>query len=210
MVNTMGPIGWRVHTETGTTVEIVTVGTLQRNPEAPLIGVPVQLTAAGPDVVIVDDNARAWRWRPSSQKGSGTLARLGFTGRNRFEANHGDVEAYDPMVGDYRIYVVEPSLDQVMRYQQTFDGSAFSPPSPYLALQTGKVAEFEQLYIDFDVYALFGNTLRRHQYGKVRRRLCTRRANWWQRLGPGPRLSPRRRFRPNDKPGPAVPLRRSE
>ena len=53
-----------------------------------------------------------------------------------------------------------------MRYQQTFDGSSFQEPSPYLASQAAEVADFEQLYIDFDVYALFENTLRRHTYGR--------------------------------------------
>jgi hypothetical protein len=28
------------------------------------------------------------------------------------------------------------------------------------------VGDFEQLYIDFDVYALFDNTVRRHEYGR--------------------------------------------
>ena len=64
------------------------------------------------------------------------------------------------------MYVAEPSFNQIMRYQQTFDGSSFQEPSPYLASQATEVAAFEELYIDFDVYTLFENTLRRHVYGR--------------------------------------------
>ncbi len=154
----------RANLRSGKTADIVHEGDKQRGTDK-TIGKPVQLAAAGPDVIIVDDDARPWRWRPSNSAGAGTLARLVLQGGATFGKDHGDIEAYDG-VGEYRLYVAEPSLNQLMRYQQTFDGSAFSPPGPYLASQTAEVADFEQLYIDFDVYALFDNALRRHEYGK--------------------------------------------
>ncbi len=155
----------RANLKTGKIAVIVAEGDKQKGTDR-TIGDPVQLAAAGPDVVIVDDKARPWRWRPSNSAGAGTLAQLSLQGRSGFEANHGDVEAYDPLVGEYRMYVAEPDFNQIMRYQQTFDGSSFQEPSPYLASQAAEVADFEQLYIDFDVYALFENTLRRHTYGR--------------------------------------------
>ncbi|MGD8485155.1 MAG: hypothetical protein PVH07_00830 [Chloroflexota bacterium] len=129
------------------------------------IGRPVQLTVAD-YVIAVDDKARPFRWGPSNSAGAGTLAKINLRGRSAFERNHGDVEAYDPPVGQYRMYVAEPSLNQIMRYTQTFDGSAFDEPTAYLASQTSEVNRFDQLYIDYDVYALFDNTLRRHRFGK--------------------------------------------
>ncbi len=158
-------IVYRANLKTGKIAAIVHEGDKQKGVDR-TIGEPVQLAAAGPDVVIVDDKARPWRWRPSNSAGAGTLAQLSLQGRAGFEADHGDVEAYDPALGEYRLYVVEPSLNQIMRYQQTFDGSSFVDPSPYLASPTAEVADFEQLYIDFDAYALFQNTVRRHTYGK--------------------------------------------
>jgi hypothetical protein len=155
----------RASTDSGRIADIIHEGDKQKG-TARTIGEPVQLAAAGPDVVIVDDKARPWRWRPSNSAGAGTLAQLTLQGRAGFEADHGDVEAYDPAVGDYRMYVAEPSFNQIMRYQQTFDGSSFQEPSPYLASQATEVAAFEELYIDFDVYTLFENTLRRHVYGR--------------------------------------------
>ena len=154
---------FRANTKNGKIADIVQEGDKQGKSNR-AIGKPVQLAAAGPDVVIVDDKARPWRWRPSNSAGAGTLVQLSLQGRSGFEADHGDVEAYDPAVGQYRMYVAEPSLNQIMRYQQTFDGSSFQEPSPYLASQASEVADFEALYIDFDVYALFQNKLRRYRY----------------------------------------------
>jgi hypothetical protein len=129
------------------------------------IGKPEQLAVAD-YVIIVDDEARPFRWGPSNSAGAGTLAKVNLRGRSGFEKDHGDVEAYAPPVGQYRMYVAEPKLNQIMRYQQTLDGSAFDEPAAYLASQTSEVADIDQLYIDYDVYALFDNTLRRHRYGK--------------------------------------------
>lgn len=130
------------------------------------MGEPVDLTAAGSDVIIVDDQGRPWRWRASNAKGAGTLAPVRLQGRDGFGADHGDVEASDPDAGDYRMYVVEPGLDQVLRYQQALDRQSFLPPSEYLASTTSDVDRFEQLYVDFDVYALADDRLRRFRYGK--------------------------------------------
>ncbi len=156
---------YRANLKSGKTDRIIDEGDKQRGTDK-AIDVPTQLAAAGPDVVIIDAKARPWRWRPSNSAGAGTLARLVLQGSSTLGSDHGDVEAYGAAGEEYRLYVAEPSLNQIMRYQQTFDGSAFSPPTPYLATQSAEVAAFEQLYIDFDVYALFGDTLRRHEYGR--------------------------------------------
>ena len=126
----------------------------------------MQIEAGGPDIVIVDDQARPWRWRPSNSAGAGTLNRLTLQGDPTFGEDHGDVAAYSPSTGGYRLYVAEPSRNQILRYQQTLDGSAFSPPSTYLATPSAEVADFGQLYVDFDVYALLDNTLRRYRLEK--------------------------------------------
>ncbi len=85
----------------------------------------MQLESGGPDVVVVDDQARPWRWRSSNSAGAGTLNRLTLQGSPTFDEDHGDVAAYSPSTGGYRLYVAEPSRNQIMRYQQTLDGSAF-------------------------------------------------------------------------------------
>ncbi len=156
---------YRANTKNGKVNRIVQEGAKASGGKT--IGTPVQLAVTDYYVIIVDDQARPFRWSPSNSAGAGTLAKITLRGRTGFEKDHGDVEAYDPP-GDslYRLYVAEPDLNQIMRYVQTLDGSAFSAPTAYLASQASEVADFDQLYVDFDVYALFDNTLRRHRYQK--------------------------------------------
>ncbi len=156
----------RVNTENGRAATVVHEGDGPAAGGASTIGRPVQLEAGGPDIVVVDDQARPWRWRPSNSAGAGTLNRLTLQGSPTFGEDHGDVAAYTPSTGGYRLYVAEPSRNQIMRYQQTLDGSAFSPPTAYLATPTSDVAGFGQVYVDFDVYALVDDSLRRYSFEK--------------------------------------------
>jgi hypothetical protein len=155
----------RVNLKNGKAAKVVR--TDQKASGGRTIGRPMQLAAADYYVIIVDDKARPFRWSPSNSAGAGTLAKINLRGRSGFEKNHGDVEAYVPGSNiAYRLYVAEPSLNQIMRYAQTQDRSAFDSPTPYLASQSAEVADYDQLYVDWDVYALFDNTLRRHRYQK--------------------------------------------
>jgi len=156
----------RANLRSGKTPRVVKEG--QKASGGKNIGRPVQLAATDFYVIVVDDKARPFRWSPSNSAGAGTLAKITLRGRSGFEANHGDIEAYDPPGSRslYRLYVAEPSLNQIVRYRQTFDGSGFDQPDSLLASQSAEVARYDQLYIDFDVYALFDDTLRRHRYGK--------------------------------------------
>ena len=156
----------RVNASTGRSATVVHQGDTPAAGGSSTIGRPVQIEAGGPDIVVVDDQARPWRWRPSNSAGAGTLNRLTLQGVPTFGEDHGDVAAYSPSTGGYRLYVAEPSRNQIMRYQQTLDGSAFSPPSSYLATPSAEVADFGQIYVDFDVYALLDNTLRRYRLEK--------------------------------------------
>ena len=156
----------RVNASTGRSATVVHEGDTPAAGGNSTIGRPVQIEAGGPDIVVVDDQARPWRWRPSNSAGAGTLNRLTLQGVPTFGEDHGDVAAYSPSTGGYRLYVAEPSRNQIMRYQQTLDGSAFSPPSSYLATPSAEVADFGQIYVDFDVYALLDNTLRRYRLEK--------------------------------------------
>jgi hypothetical protein len=155
----------RVNPKSGKKTEIIRAGDEPRT-GSKAIGVPVQLTDSNSEVIVIDDKARPWRWRPSNSAGAGTLVKLTLQGSPTFRADHGDVEAYSVGSSTYRMYVAEPSLNQIMRYQQTLDRSAFSPPSPYLASQSSEVADFDQLYIDYDVYVLIDDVVRRYKLEK--------------------------------------------
>ena len=91
---------------TGDAVEVATRGDKAVNGSSRL-GDPVQIESGGLDVVIIDEEARAWRWRTSDETGRGTLARLNFSSASDWGDDHGDVETYAPTGGAYNIYVVE-------------------------------------------------------------------------------------------------------
>jgi hypothetical protein len=155
---------YRTNIKSGKTAAIVQVG--DKASGGKNIGTPTQLSLAD-YVVVVDDQGRPFRWSPSNSAGAGTLAKINIRGRAGFEEDYGDVEAYDPPVGTYRIYVAEPSLNQIMKYTQDLDGSSFAAPAPWLSSPSAEVADIDQIYIDYDIYTLFeDDELRRYEYGK--------------------------------------------
>jgi hypothetical protein len=156
----------RVNPSNGKSTEVVLEGDKPASGGNVRMGMPTQLEDGGAHIVVTDDQARPWRWSPSNATGAGTLARITLQGSPTFAEDHGDVAAYAPSTGGYRIYVADPAQNQVMRYEQTLDGSAFSQPSGYLITPSAEVAEFGQLYVDFDVYALIEDSVRRYDRGK--------------------------------------------
>jgi hypothetical protein len=155
----------RVNPANGKSTDVVLEGDKPASGGNLRIGTPLQLDDAGPHVIITDDQARPWRWSPSNASGAGTLARVTLQGDPTFSEDHGDVAAYRLSTGGYMLYVAEPSKNQVIRYQPTLDGSSFSP-SDYLTTPSAEVTDFGQLYVDFDVYASFEDSVRRYQRGK--------------------------------------------
>jgi hypothetical protein len=156
---------WRVNVGTGKAFEIIRPGDRADGLEV-AIGEPSQLTAAGVEVVIVDDAGRAWRWQPTDRKDTGTLAPLQLGDMPTLPAGHGPVAAFDPQVGEYRLYVVDRGGDQLLRFQQTFDGSSFLPPSLYLTRPDPAVDGIDRLHLDFDLYALARGEIQRYRYGR--------------------------------------------
>ena len=154
----------RVDLGTGEDVEVVTRGDKAVSGNVRM-GDPVQIETGVHEIVIVDDDARAWRWRPSNETGRGTLARLAFSGDTRWGSDHGDMETFSDSSG-YRLYVVEPSQGQIARYQQTLDQSSFMEPSDYLITESEEPSRFRQLYIDGDLWALDDEGVQKYSSGR--------------------------------------------
>ena len=156
----------RVHPTSGQAVVIVTAG----DGPGEGIGAPDILAVGGPDVLIIDDRGALWRWRPSDDRGGGTLAPVRLGGEVAWGDDVADVATYlvDSERGLYNLYVADPSSRQILRYQPVADGSGFSAPNGYLAIESDDVAEFRQLYIDGDLYALTEQGLVKYVGGNVR------------------------------------------
>jgi hypothetical protein len=155
----------RVNPANGKSTEVVLEGDKPSSGGDLRIGRPVQVEDGGPHVVITDDKSRPWRWSPSNGSGAGTLARVTLQGDPTFSEEHGDVAAYTPPGETYFLYVADPSQNQIVRYQPTLDGSSFTP-SGYLTTPSAEVADFSQLYVDFNVYTLIDDSVRRYERGK--------------------------------------------
>ena len=125
------------------------------------------LTAAGPDLVVFDTSSNLWRWRPSDGSGKGTLVKLRVRDGELWGS---DVKAIigfaaDPGTGLYRLYVVDPSARQILRYQPAPDGTGYpATPTAYL-ISPMSLGAMTSIAIDGDVYMTSGGVLRRYSGG---------------------------------------------
>ncbi len=120
------------------------------------IGKPRLLSVGGPDLLIVDDGGKLWRWRPSDDVGGGTLGEIRVAGDQTWGPDVVDVATFliNPAEGTYRLYVPYPAGSQILRYEPTADGSGFSQPGPYFLNDNEPVSAFKQIMVDGDVYAV--------------------------------------------------------
>ncbi len=156
----------RIDPTTGAAAVIVTAG----DGGGEGIGTPMMLATGGPDLVIADIRGNVWRWRPSDQAGGGTLGSLTVGGDVAWGDDIIDIGTFllPGEAEQYNLYVVDPSSSQILRYQQTADGGAFSAPTDYLATDTEDVASFRQMLIDGDIYTLTADSAIRHESGQRR------------------------------------------
>jgi len=120
------------------------------------MGRPRLLGQGGPDLLIVDDGGKLWRWRPSDNEGHGTPGEIRVSGEQTWGPDVVDLATFliNPAEGTYRLYVPYPTGSQILRYEPTADGSGFSEPGPYFLNNNEPVATFKQIMVDGDVYAL--------------------------------------------------------
>jgi len=124
---------------------------------------PKFLTTGARDVLMLDAKNNLWRWRPSNTAGKGTVIRV----RLRDSAELGDdvlgiatfVANFDQSL--YKLYLVDPSRQQIMVYSPASDGGGF-PADPTGRLPAARsVANLSDLYIDGDIYTIEDGKLAR-------------------------------------------------
>jgi hypothetical protein len=149
----------RVDPETGAATTVITAG----DGLGGGIGVPRLLAHGGPDLLVVDNEGRLWRWRPS-----GALGEVRLSGEQEWDETVADVQAFiiNLEQGLYRIYVPYPRTSQILRYDPTADGGGFSAPAPYFISENVDVTRFRQLYVDGDIYAVTSEDLEQYFSGR--------------------------------------------
>jgi hypothetical protein len=115
------------------------------------VGTPRLLAVGGQDVLIVDDNNAIWRWRNESS----TLVQLSVpdaktwgTGVRALGTFASDVER-----GQYNLYVVVPSAQEILKYTESPDSSTYpaSARTNWLSV-TQDVSDVDDMFIDGSLY----------------------------------------------------------
>ncbi|NQW56055.1 MAG: hypothetical protein HQ458_04230 [Chloroflexi bacterium] len=125
------------------------------------------ITASGPDLVVFDASSNLWRWRPSDGAGKGTLVKLRVRDGELWGSDVKAIVGFaaDPGTGLYRLYVVDPSARQILRYQPAPDGTGYpAAPTGYL-INPMSLGTMTGIAIDGDVYMTSGGALRRYSGG---------------------------------------------
>jgi hypothetical protein len=127
------------------------------------------ITASGPDILIFDASSNLWRWRPADLSGKGTLVRLRVRDGELWGSDVKIISGFaaDEGTGLYRIYVIDPSARQILRYTPAPDGTGYpAPPTGYL-INPASLSNVDAMAIDGDLYLAQGGAVRRFVGGAV-------------------------------------------
>lgn len=122
---------------------------------------PKLIVVGGPDVLILDVKNVLWRWRPIGTAGKGTLAKVNVAGSTTWGT---DVTVLGTFVSNfsqafYKLYVVDPSEQNIMVLSPNNDGSGYTTPAVPRLPAPRPVASITSLLIDGDIYAADGGSV---------------------------------------------------
>jgi hypothetical protein len=142
---------------------------------------PTQLTAGGPDLLVLDSQNILWRWRPGDAPGEGTLTRVRISGADQWGDDVIAIGTFIrlPEAGLYNFYLIDPSEQQILGYSPAADGSGF-PGRPSGRLSTARaVDQMTSLYIDGDIFVTEAGEMVRFVSGN---------SEGWEAVDPGDTL----------------------
>jgi hypothetical protein len=124
---------------------------------------PKLLTTGGPDVLILDAKNLVWRWRPLGTAGRGTLVKVNVTGSTSWGT---DVKVLSTFLVNYsaafyKLYVVDPSQQNIFVYSPNGDGSGYTSGSTPRLATNRDVSGITALLLDGDIYATEKGALER-------------------------------------------------
>jgi hypothetical protein len=162
---------WRVDPKTNKAVPVVKTGDRSLGAAQKTVGTLRLLGVGGADVLFVDVAGNLFRWIPSGPNGGGA-GQLKSYPYNQTTVWGTDVTAFDTYLLThsselFNLYVVDPAVNQILRYQPTSDGGVFLAPQNYLSSSTEDVSTFRQLFIDGDLFALTADNVVKHRGGVV-------------------------------------------
>jgi hypothetical protein len=129
-------------------------------------GLPKFLTVGGPDLLILDDKNRLWRWRPANTTGRGTLTHIRVIDAASWGNDLLAIGTFGAKNNDlYNLYLIDPSAKQILSYSPAAEGGLFpSQANPWL--DTARPVDgMTSLYIDGDVFVTDHGALARYVSG---------------------------------------------
>jgi hypothetical protein len=132
------------------------------------VGEPRLMAVGGPDLFILDDKNTLWRWRPSNDKGKGTLIRLKVNNAAALGEDLSVMATYCRNAPDCdlnNIYLVDPSEQMVWAYRPAADGSGYPGAADAWLKAPRDVAAVTDLLIDGDLFVADGGTVVRFASG---------------------------------------------
>jgi hypothetical protein len=151
VLDAAGKTVWRIDLAKKTAAAVMKSG---QKASGTKVADPKFITTGGPDVLVLDSKNVLWRWRPANAKGKGTLSKINVEG----SASWGnDILDFSTFVANfdaalYKLYIVDPSEQNIMVMSPRSDGSGYSgPPLPRLPTDR-PVDGITDLLIDGDIY----------------------------------------------------------
>jgi len=133
------------------------------------IGTPRLLAAQLDNLLIVDSRGDLWQWKQYDDKDGGRLAKRRIPGEQVWGPDVRDIGTLVASLtkGSFNLYVLDPSLDQILKYAPTLDGNQFTNPEDYLSTAEESVTDYLRMYIDGNLYALTPSNLVKHRDGRI-------------------------------------------
>lgn len=189
---------WRLNRKHTRPYEIVRTGDTSGKQEMGRPRLLAMTALSTPTLLIVDDDGGLWRWNQYGDKADGTLKYWRYGGDTFWGDDVRDISTLVTSMnqGTYNVYVLDPDIDQILKYAPTLDRGRFDAPENYLITKDESVADYLKLYIDQNLYTLARDNAVKHGSG--------RKTDW--RLDDPPDtadLRPGHRYRLIDGTGPA-------
>lgn len=127
------------------------------------------IASSGVDVIIFDASSNLWRWRPADSSGRGSLVKVRVRDGQQWGSDVRAIVGFaaDQGTGLYRLYVVDPSSRQVLRYQPAPDGTGYpAAPTGYFITPTN-LAAVDGIVVDGDLYLTQSGVLQRYSGGAL-------------------------------------------
>ena len=156
----------RVDMGSGDDVEVVTRGDKAVSGGQPHRGAPADRGRRAPRSSSSTTRRAPGAGGPRTRPGAGTLARLDLQRRRRWGADHGDVETYTaaerlPHLRRRALAGPDPALSS-----RRSTAAPSCRPRTTSSRESDEVADFRQLYIDFDLWALDDEGVQKYKNGR--------------------------------------------